>query len=1498
MGKNVILAGDLNVSRDLIDTARAEDNMRSEGMTHEEYLSTPNRRIFNQLLLNGNVPGQRDEGREEPVLYDLCREFHPDREGMFTHWEQKINARPGNFGSRIDFILCSIAMKDWFQEANIQEGLMGSDHCPVYAAMKDKVLLLSKSATGGIEQEAHILDLMNPAGMFKDGVRQRDYDAVKDVPPLSGKLLNEFTKRRNIRDMFNMKPAAAPKATPTSSPIITDPSPSAEAKVVHTSNKTEESMDRDLELALEASRADMYASTNGKPPSSQSPLKPAEKRRASGSGSPAKTVKRGKSSAPATASKNTKGQQSLKGFFQTRSKPPDPNPSIDAPAPSPSASPSTSTDPPSQSTIIDTAPAPPSPPPPSTESFDSDPRASQEASRETWTKLFSKKPAPRCEHGEPCVIFTTKKPVYDRLLKREVGQERKKHSDIRSIYGDRRWIDDLDIVNELEGHNGCVNALSWSTSGRLLASGSDDHRINIHSYHPESSTEQFHLTTSIMTGHRSNIFSVKFMPYSNDRTIVSATDDVRIFDIEHSGHSPFHYTPRTGNARNMGSARERVTLTEGDTNAKAFRCHTDTVKRIVTEDNPFYFLTCSNDGEVRQWDIRQPSRAYPPARDSMIPTWARDEEASDDIPPPLISYSRYGLDLNTVSCSPSQPHYIALGGAHLHCFLHDRRMLGRDVNRERGSRLSTPASWNENDDELLGKATQCVKKFAPNGKQRMSRRDGGHITACKISDAQPNELLVSWSQDHIYSFDMLRAPDAREKVKPMKASNDESGRRVRENSRKRKRPKSSTLSQEAAERAGSRPRAESTDDDLALRVTYGNGQSEDIRIQTPAENRMTQEELNDLRSSDHYRIASTTVQIAKRIFDLGEYGESGLHLAFTSILGLANSILSDMDDIDRTWSYPIDPDPVDVAVQNKLRDSRAASRRFVQAAGTLARVMGGQLLTGSSSDALIAQHFASIQPAPRERELPRHEQFGYDFLKAILLWLDSGPGAVVEGFSGRSSSARLPLPHGSDMDAIQERLIPYLIDHAGDDSIVNADASKFETDDTRILYSSETEAVHAFGHALTIPFADLTGTDASATGSNPSEEPTQTRTAAKRRWAYQVGRGLLLNASKDIKFAFVDRAYGGRGISDKKIRAEEKALRERQEDIDTQTDEGPVRDAELISVSAEDTNDHGEGPSSSAPESGPRPGAVGDADESGNEEEEEEDDDEEDDDDDDDDDDESDGDVDSDDGVDEDDDDSEEEDEEGLRRTRSGHMLWRTDFGRSRYKRWKVERKVPCAPHTRVYIGHCNVKTVKDVNYFGLQDEYVVSGSDSGHVFIWDRKTAQLLNILEGDGEVVNVVQGHPYEPLMAVSGIDHTVKIFSPDTHLQRNARKGVGVQSSDPASFSSLRWGRGRNRPTEDSAETWSGPAAEAPSDSDDEVAAGGLTSRRRMHQSYQITSQNDMDRKGGSEDYFISQAVFAQLARHIARGQGGGGTGGGEGGEDGDGSIVISEENCNVM
>lgn len=124
IGKRVVLVGDLNVSRSEIDTAGAGEELRKNGISHEDYVSTPNRRVFNQLLVGGEVVGERDEGREHPAMMDVVRDFHPERKGMYTHWEQKVNARPGNFGSRIDFVLASTKMDGWFSAANIQEGLM------------------------------------------------------------------------------------------------------------------------------------------------------------------------------------------------------------------------------------------------------------------------------------------------------------------------------------------------------------------------------------------------------------------------------------------------------------------------------------------------------------------------------------------------------------------------------------------------------------------------------------------------------------------------------------------------------------------------------------------------------------------------------------------------------------------------------------------------------------------------------------------------------------------------------------------------------------------------------------------------------------------------------------------------------------------------------------------------------------------------------------------------------------------------------------------------------------------------------------------------------------------------------------------------------------------------------------------------------------------------------------------------------------------------------
>ena len=124
MGKRVFLAGDINIAKAPIDSAHALEEIRKNATTAERYISTPSRILFNALLSDGVVIGKRDYGREHPVLHDICRSFHVGRAGMYTCWDTRLNTRPGNYGARIDYVLCSLDMRDWFSESNIQEGLM------------------------------------------------------------------------------------------------------------------------------------------------------------------------------------------------------------------------------------------------------------------------------------------------------------------------------------------------------------------------------------------------------------------------------------------------------------------------------------------------------------------------------------------------------------------------------------------------------------------------------------------------------------------------------------------------------------------------------------------------------------------------------------------------------------------------------------------------------------------------------------------------------------------------------------------------------------------------------------------------------------------------------------------------------------------------------------------------------------------------------------------------------------------------------------------------------------------------------------------------------------------------------------------------------------------------------------------------------------------------------------------------------------------------------
>ncbi|CAH2076710.1 unnamed protein product [Thlaspi arvense] len=79
-----------------------------------------------------------------------------------------------------------------------------------------------------------------------------------------------------------------------------------------------------------------------------------------------------------------------------------------------------------------------------------------------------------------------------------------------------------------------------------------------------------------------------------------------------------------------------------------------------------------------------------------------------------------------------------------------------------------------------------------------------------------------------------------------------------------------------------------------------------------------------------------------------------------------------------------------------------------------------------------------------------------------------------------------------------------------------------------------------------------------------------------------------------------------------------------------------------------------------------------------------------------------------------------------------------------------------------VYKGHKNCETVKGVNFFGPWSEYVVSGSDCGRIFIWKKKSGELLRVMEADRDVVNCIEPHPHVPVLASSGIESDIKVWT----------------------------------------------------------------------------------------------------------------------------------------
>ncbi|KAJ8668846.1 hypothetical protein QAD02_000105 [Eretmocerus hayati] len=92
------------------------------------------------------------------------------------------------------------------------------------------------------------------------------------------------------------------------------------------------------------------------------------------------------------------------------------------------------------------------------------------------------------------------------------------------------------------------------------------------------------------------------------------------------------------------------------------------------------------------------------------------------------------------------------------------------------------------------------------------------------------------------------------------------------------------------------------------------------------------------------------------------------------------------------------------------------------------------------------------------------------------------------------------------------------------------------------------------------------------------------------------------------------------------------------------------------------------------------------------------------------------------------------------------------------------------------YQGHRNCATVKGINFFGPSSEFVLSGSDCGNIFIWDKKSEAIVQWMAGDEQgTVNALEPHPSIPILATSGLDYDVKIWIPSREETPNIKEDL---------------------------------------------------------------------------------------------------------------------------
>ncbi|KAM4558373.1 DDB1- and CUL4-associated factor 6 isoform 2-T2 [Odontesthes bonariensis] len=873
---------------------------------------------------------------------------------------------------------------------------------------------------------------------------------------------------------------------------------------------------------------------------------------------------------------------------------------------------------------------------------------------------------------------------------------------IRTNYlGRREFVQRLKLEATLNVHDGCVNTISWNDTGEYILSGSDDTFLVITNPYSKK------VKKSIRSGHRANIFSAKFMPHTNDQEIISCSGDGIIY-YTHTEKSPEH------------------------NRQCQFTCHYGTAYEIMTVPNdPYTFLSCGEDGTVRWFDLR-------------TKTSCTKEDCKDDI---LINCRRAAT---SISISPLVPYYLAVGCSDSSVRIYDRRMLG------------TRATGN-----YMGRGTTgMVVRFVP---AHLSNKSCRVTSLCYSEDGQ--EVLVSYSSDYIYLFDPkddqareLKGPseERREElrqppVKRLRLRGDwsDTGPRARpESERERDGEQSPNVSlmqrmsdmlsrwfEEASEAQGSRgTRPQSRPRGTAVRPEGA--------LNTPAASTgdSTQESTAPERpvGTDSPEVPATPAATATAPMPKSTSSSSSGSLSTVTAppTSTSSSVESSAPSSSPLTSFP-DPEqrsqagttgtPMSIATPtsepalseygpHRLPISLVCRRlqrllRLADPPGPGQRAAPSAASSSSSSAASESHSQRSVTSAAAAAALKQpHSDSPSSVVNKQLgsMTLDEQQGAEAAG-SARDESvaaATSGSPPASTTSASTSRpsgAEPVLSLHFSSEGTTT---STIKLDFTDEWSSSASSSLGSGGpkasEALAAPSRESLSTE-----SLPSEQPPcessgkQSAPPASTEPPCDASCSGALSSS-----AAPGPAAGSSERSQPEGSEDTSGGCRRAEPAGEEGGESQSQPAQSNQDSDDSDDDPILIPSARFRGQGQRGSAVGDR---------------------------------------------------MIRRSAAARIQ---ELFRRRKERREMEesetQNIRRPSVKMVYKGHRNSRTmIKESCFWG--NNFVMSGSDCGHIFIWDRHTAEHLMLLEADNHVVNCLQPHPYDPILASSGIDYDIKIWSP---------------------------------------------------------------------------------------------------------------------------------------